>query len=354
MAPRIRSTARPTSRITGTTDLTDPFDDPESYYWNEAGWRGLGPLWRAVVHAQTTLLGRIVFGPAFVIGRFVRDLARDAWRDKPGARAMLGRHLLECAPVLFWVVAISRMPLWLYFACFIYPGASLAMVRSFAEHRAAPEAERRTAIVEGAWILGPLFLFNNLHAAHHLRHRLPWYQIPKFYRLNRSALIERNGGLVYRGYLDVAWRYLVKPHDKPDSPRLGAARGVSGRALIAVLPMYDFPWTAEANDALWAAMAARLDEAGVEAPKALTRGPDLDCAMARSRPRLRPDLRLSLCDRTKGRGRADRGAGSTHFLAARTPRIEASSSAAPATRAGRWRNFAARRLRSTAGTATPA
>ena len=50
------------------------------------------------------------------------------------------------------------------------------MVRSFAEHRAVPEAERRTAIVENASILGPLFLFNNLHAAHHLRHRLPWYQ----------------------------------------------------------------------------------------------------------------------------------------------------------------------------------
>jgi ABC-type phosphate/phosphonate transport system substrate-binding protein len=51
---------------------------------------------------------------------------------------------------------------------------------------------------------------------------------------------------------------------------------VSGAAPIAVLPMYDFPWTDKANDALWAAMAARLDEAGVEAPKALTRGPDLE------------------------------------------------------------------------------
>jgi len=89
---------------------------------------------------------------------------------------------------------------------------------AFAEHRAAPEEERRTAIVENAWILGPLFLFNNLHAAHHLRHRLPWYQIPKFYRLNRAALIERNGGLVYQGYFDVMWRYLLKPHDSPIHP----------------------------------------------------------------------------------------------------------------------------------------
>jgi ABC-type phosphate/phosphonate transport system substrate-binding protein len=50
---------------------------------------------------------------------------------------------------------------------------------------------------------------------------------------------------------------------------------VSGGAPIAILPMYDFPWTAAANDALWAAMAARLNEAGVEAPKMLTRSGDL-------------------------------------------------------------------------------
>ncbi len=51
---------------------------------------------------------------------------------------------------------------------------------------------------------------------------------------------------------------------------------MSGGAPIAVLPMYDFPWTAAANDALWAAISARLDEAGIEAPKALTRGGSLD------------------------------------------------------------------------------
>ena len=179
---------------------------------------GLGPVWRAIAHAQTTLLGRVIIGPAFLIGRFVSELARNAWRDKRGARRVLARHLFLCAPVLIWVIAICRMPLWIYVACFVYPGASLAMVRSFAEHRAMPEAERRTAIVENALILGPLFLFNNLHAAHHLRHRLPWYQLPKFYRLNRAALIERNGGLVYRGYFDVVRRYLLRPHDSPIHP----------------------------------------------------------------------------------------------------------------------------------------
>jgi ABC-type phosphate/phosphonate transport system substrate-binding protein len=50
---------------------------------------------------------------------------------------------------------------------------------------------------------------------------------------------------------------------------------VSGATLIAVLPMYDFPGTAAANDALWAAISARLAEAGVRAPTRLTRGGDL-------------------------------------------------------------------------------
>jgi len=43
---------------------------------------------------------------------------------------------------------------------------------------------------------------------------------------------------------------------------------------IAVLPMYDFPWIVGANDALWASISARLAEAGVQSPKALTRGPN--------------------------------------------------------------------------------
>ena len=39
--------------------------------------------------------------------------------------------------------------------------------------------------------------------------------------------------------------------------------------------MYDFPWIAAANDALWRAIAARLRDAGLAAPSALTSGIDL-------------------------------------------------------------------------------
>jgi ABC-type phosphate/phosphonate transport system substrate-binding protein len=50
---------------------------------------------------------------------------------------------------------------------------------------------------------------------------------------------------------------------------------VSGETPIAVLPMYDFPWTAAANDALWASIFVQLNGAGVRAPVRLTRGGDL-------------------------------------------------------------------------------
>jgi ABC-type phosphate/phosphonate transport system substrate-binding protein len=50
---------------------------------------------------------------------------------------------------------------------------------------------------------------------------------------------------------------------------------MTGGALIAALPMYDGPGTARANDAIWAAIAARLRERGVAAPERLKRGGDL-------------------------------------------------------------------------------
>lgn len=42
--------------------------------------------------------------------------------------------------------------------------------------------------------------------------------------------------------------------------------------FVAALPMYDFASTAQANDALWSAMARRLRDAGIDAPLELTRG----------------------------------------------------------------------------------
>ncbi len=49
-----------------------------------------------------------------------------------------------------------------------------------------------------------------------------------------------------------------------------------GAEFVAALPMYDFPWTADAQDALWRALAGRLRQAGIAAPPALTRARPLE------------------------------------------------------------------------------
>jgi fatty acid desaturase len=195
------------------TRLTDPLDDPESYYWTEGQWRSLGRFSSFLVRAQATLLGRITIGPAWAITRFWQHEFEAIAGGDRRELSIVVRHALEAAVVLVWVLGVCRMPFWTYFLCFTYAGTGLALVRSFAEHRAESAVEQRTAVVERSWILGLLFLFNNLHAAHHLRGSMPWYELPRWYRLNRAALIERNGGLVYRTYFDIVRRYFLRPHD---------------------------------------------------------------------------------------------------------------------------------------------
>jgi len=43
-----------------------------------------------------------------------------------------------------------------------------------------------------------MYLYNNLHVAHHLKPTMPWYEIPRYYRENRAALLAGNGEFVYR------------------------------------------------------------------------------------------------------------------------------------------------------------
>ncbi len=198
--------------------LTDPLDDPESWYWTAEDWTRLSPVTRGVVHISRTLAGRVTVGAFLAIGRFLHSEWRALLANREGARALWLEHLLWCVPVIVWVKVVCGMPLWLYMLAVAIPGTSITLIRSFAEHRARPQVRWRIAIVEGSWILGPIFLFNNLHALHHEAPWVPWYQYPARYRRTRERLIAENGGLVYRTYFDVAWRFLLRPHDSPLHP----------------------------------------------------------------------------------------------------------------------------------------
>lgn len=198
--------------------LTDPLDDPESRYWTPEGWRELGPLGRRLVALQATLLGRLVIGPFWSIGHFWAQEARRIAAGDVAARRIWLRHAVAVALLLAFAVGACGLPLWQYLAGFVYGGTALALVRSFAEHKARDAVDQRTAVVEQAPILGLLFLYNNLHVVHHRWPTLPWYRLPAVYRAHRAAVLEANGGLVYRGYAEVFRRFLLSPHDAPVHP----------------------------------------------------------------------------------------------------------------------------------------
>lgn len=198
--------------------LTDPLDDPESRYWTPEGWKELGPIGQALVRAQGTLLGRLTIGPIWSMARFwMADLRAISAGDRD-MRRIWAWHALWVALVLVWVVAICGLPLWQYLIGFVYFGTALALIRSFAEHRAHDSVEKRTAIVERSPIFGLLFLNNNLHVVHHRWPNIPWYRLPGIYQAHRDAVLAHNGGLLYRGYADVFRRFFLKRHDQPVHP----------------------------------------------------------------------------------------------------------------------------------------
>ncbi len=170
--------------------LTDPLDDPESRYWTPDGWRELGPFGQKMVRWQSRLLGRLVIGPFWSVAMFWRAEIAALRNGTPGRAAIWGWHAVWVALLLTVALGVFGIPLWQYLLGFAYLGTSLAMVRSFAEHRAHDEVERRTAIVENAPVFGLLFLHNNLHVVHHKWPTVAWYRIPALYRRHREALLK--------------------------------------------------------------------------------------------------------------------------------------------------------------------
>lgn len=199
--------------------LTDPIEDPESSYFTRTAWEQLGAIGRLLARWNTTLFGRLTIGPAVMLLSFLGQEWWRVWTNEPGRRRIWAVHSIGVAAVLFWATVICGMPLWLYLFGFVYIGAAMTRLRSYAEHRYAESHEERTAIVENSHLFGLLFLYNNLHVLHHRRPGISWYRLPKVYRQNREILIRSNGGLVYSSYWDIARRFFLKPHDDPTHPR---------------------------------------------------------------------------------------------------------------------------------------
>jgi fatty acid desaturase len=201
-------------------NLTFPTLDPESYYVLRADWDRMGPITRRVLIFNQTLLGRLAIGPLL---RLWGLATKESARVRGGDLSHLphwGVHVLALA-VLFWFISgVCGFPWWQYCLLIAYPAMSLGLLRAFIEHRAAPEPAERIASVESNAVFGLLFLFNNLHIAHHEDPTLPWYDIPGYYRRNKMQLLDRNGHYIYPGYAHIARRYLLAPVFIPVHPTL--------------------------------------------------------------------------------------------------------------------------------------
>lgn len=198
--------------------LTDPLDDPESRYITPEQFAALGFPMRWITMAQSTLAGRLALGPIVAPLQFLwNDCAAIRAGDRALARIWLW-HAIWTGALAYIVFVVCGVPMWKYLLGFVYFGLALALIRSFAEHRADASIGRRTAIVENSRIFGLLFLFNNLHVVHHRWPTIPWYRLPAVYRARRAAIAAWNGGLVYSGYGDLFRRFFLKPHHHPIHP----------------------------------------------------------------------------------------------------------------------------------------
>jgi len=197
------------------SDLANPMDDPESFYVSPDAWARFGAIRRGVLLANNTLLGRFLIGPFFAAMSLYREQGAHLIRGDRRAWLDWTVHAVLVSVYLWTVSQVSGLSPWLYVVGVAYPALGLAMVRSFLEHRAVADHDQRTAVVEANWFWSLLFLNNNLHVMHHDRPGEPWYRLPRLYREQRDAVLQRNGNYVYAGYGDVTRRFLLTPKDVP-------------------------------------------------------------------------------------------------------------------------------------------
>lgn len=198
------------------SDLTDPYDDPESHFLDPKRWHGLGRGVQVLLNMNNTLLGRIAIGPVVGTVGFILD----EWRLARAGDAKVWSgwlwHVPAVAVVVLWI-ALSPMPFWAY-ALAAYLGMSLLKIRTFLEHRAHEAARARTVIVEDRGPLALLFLNNNFHVVHHMHPDVPWFRLPGLYRANKARYLGMNEGYRFASYRDVFRQYLVTQKDPVAHP----------------------------------------------------------------------------------------------------------------------------------------
>ena len=193
--------------------------DTESVYWRLADWAALSPARRAALMANQTLAGRVLVGPVLRLEKLVvRETERLCAGDYSHVKHWLG-HVVLVAALFAYISGVAGMPWWQYVLLLAWPAFGVGWLRSFIEHRHGARHAQRTAITESNAFWSLLFLNNNLHAVHHTFPKMAWYAIPRFWRENRDKVLAHNGHYYFRGYYQIARRWLLAPVFVPAHPK---------------------------------------------------------------------------------------------------------------------------------------
>jgi fatty acid desaturase len=209
--------------------LTDPFDDPESYY--QALWQHeeMPDAMKFLLRINNTMVGRFFLGPWMAsIGFFISDAKLIAAGDRAVRKAWL-LHAAGLAVVVPIVIFGFGMPLWLYILVPVWFGQAFIAIRTYAEHQWSENPEGRTVIVERS-PLSFLFLNNNLHFVHHKQPTVAWYRLPKLFRERRAEWVAANGNYVFPNYFSLFKSFAFKAKEPVVHPVLRRAPE-AGRAF---------------------------------------------------------------------------------------------------------------------------
>jgi fatty acid desaturase len=212
--------------------LTDPKEDPESYYLDPQAWEQTSRAGKWLYTINNMMLGRFVLGPALAMARFISCEARlIVAGDREAIHAWL-LHGLGLGLLALWIGGVCGMSLWYYVFGVAYWGNSLTMIRSYAEHRAHDLPGCRVIIVESNPIVSLLYLNNNLHMPHHELPRLPWYKLPAFYRAHKERLLKENCAYLMHGYGEIARRWLLKAKEPVAHPNMESLPRIKQQTLV--------------------------------------------------------------------------------------------------------------------------
>jgi len=199
------------------SNLTDPYDDPETNFQDPKVWNRLPRWWQGVLRVNNTLAGRMLIGP--LVAQFV-FVCCDIRSIRSGRKdVLLGWiwHIPALAVVFFWILAVAEMPVWAFLIA-AYFSLSILKIRTYLEHRAHDRASGRTVVIEDRGPLSLIFLNNNFHVVHHMHPTVAWYNLPQIYFTNPERYLDRNDGYRYRNYAEIFARHFFRAKDPVPHP----------------------------------------------------------------------------------------------------------------------------------------